>query len=90
MELDPIGQYRPAPEFAQEAISLAPAAVEEEPGYLEGMAQRLDYMKLDALIEAERLRPGLNGFFALVVVAGGAYLALYGAKYQAGTLAAIE
>lgn len=90
MELDLIGQFRPAPEFAQEAISLAPAEVEEEPGYLDEMALRLDQMKLDAIIDAERLRPTLNGLFALVLVSGVAYLALYVVQYQAGTLAAIE
>jgi hypothetical protein len=90
MEMDPIGQYRPAPEFAQEAITLAPADLPEEPGYLDELALRLDQMKIDAAIETERLRPGLNGFFAFMLITGVAYLALYVAQYQAGTLAALE
>ena len=90
MGLDPIGQYRPAPEFAEEAIAAAPVHAQEEPGYLEEMALRLDQMKLDAKVDAERLRPGLNGFFALVLITGVAYFGLFVAQYQAGTMAALE
>ncbi len=90
MGIDPIGQYRPAPEFAHEVIAAAPVDVQEEPGYLEDMALRLDQMKLDAAVDAERLRPGLNGFFALVLITGVAYLGLYVAQYQAATITAIQ
>lgn len=88
MELDPIGQYRPAPQFEQQQIAETAATPRIEPPDLDAMALRLDLMKIDAAIDAERTRPGLNGFFALVLVSGLGYVGLYLAQYQTRALAA--
>jgi hypothetical protein len=86
---DPISQYRPAPEVEQRQIALAPTVAHEGPPDLDAMALHLDQMKIEAKIDAERTRPGLNGFFALVLAAGIGYAVLYVAQYQAQTVAAM-
>lgn len=89
MDLDPIQHYRPAPQFEQEQITLAPSDAREDVHDLAAMAIQLDQMKIDAAIDAERTRPGLNGFFALVLGAGVSYAAAYLVQYQSGTLDAL-
>jgi hypothetical protein len=76
-------QHRPAPQFEQQQIGVAPASVHQEPSDLEAMAVTLDQMKVEAAIDSERTRPGLNGLFALLVVGGGAFIGEYIARYGA-------
>lgn len=90
MNLDPIAQYQRAPEFEREQVTLAPAPTRDEPPDLAAMAIQLDQMKIEAIIEAERTRPGLNGFFALILITGASYVAAYLAQYQMDTVAAVK
>lgn len=85
MNVDPIRQYRPAPQFEQEQIAVAPATMGDAPLDLDAMAVHLDQMKVEAIIDAERTRPGLNAFFALILATGVSYIAFTVARYAAGT-----
>jgi hypothetical protein len=79
-------QHRPAPQFEQQQIGVAPAQVHQEPPDLEAMAVTLDQMKVEAAIDSERTRPGLNGLFALLVVGGAAFIGQYIARYGAQSM----
>ena len=67
-------QSRPAPQFEQQQVVIAPSVAEPEPPDLDDMAQRLDQMKIEAAVDAERTRFGINGLFAFFVAAPVAYL----------------
>ena len=67
-------QSRPAPQFEQQQVVIAPSVAEPEPPDLDDMAQRLDQMKIEAIVDTERTRFGINGLFAFFVAAPVAYL----------------
>jgi hypothetical protein len=67
-------QSRPAPQFEQQQVVIAPSVAEPEPPDLDDMAQRLDQMKIEAIVDAERTRFGINGLFAFFVAAPVVYL----------------
>jgi hypothetical protein len=66
-------QNRPAPQFEQQVVT-APSAAEPEPPDLDFMAQHLDQMKIEAIVDAERTRVGINGLFAFLLVTPVIYL----------------
>ncbi len=84
-----IEQNQPSPQFEYEQIVIAPAAVVEGPPDLEAMAQELDQMKVEATIDAERTRPGLNGFFAFILSTPLIYIVGYAAEHQEKSFAAL-
>lgn len=67
-------QTRPAPQFEQQQVVIAPSIAESEPPDLDFMAQHLDQMKIEAAIDAERTRFGINGLFAFFLVTPASYL----------------
>jgi pyruvate/2-oxoglutarate dehydrogenase complex dihydrolipoamide acyltransferase (E2) component len=67
-------QSRPAPQFEQQQVVIAPSVAEPEPPDLDFMAQYLDQMKIEAIVDAERTRFGINGLFAFFAAAPVAYL----------------
>ncbi|HEY7021691.1 MAG TPA: hypothetical protein VH349_11285 [Ktedonobacterales bacterium] len=67
-------QSRPAPQFEQQQVVIAPSMAEPEPPDLDDMAQRLDQMKIEAIVDAERTRFGINGLFAFLLVTPMIYL----------------
>jgi hypothetical protein len=76
-------QYRPAPQFEQEQLGAAPAPAQPAQPDLEAMAIKLDEMKVEAMVDAERTRPSLNGLFALLLVSGATFIGEYVAQYGA-------
>src|SRR5579871_5681043 len=81
---DGFEQVRPAPQFERETPNV-PTATTEQPD-LDAMASELQRMKIDAVVDAERTRPGLNGFLALVIVAGATSIIQFVAQYGPDTL----
>jgi hypothetical protein len=67
-------QNRPAPQFEQQQVVTAPSVAEPEPPDLDFMAQHLDQMKIEAIVDAERTRLGINGLFAFLLVTPAIYL----------------
>ncbi len=84
-----IEQNQPSPQFEYEQIVAAPAAVTEAPPDLEAMAHELDQMKIEAVIDAERTRPGLNGFFAFILATPLIYIIGYAAEHQEKSFSAL-
>ncbi len=77
-----IEQNQPSPQFEYEQFVIAPASVMEAPPDLEAMAVELDQMKIEATVDAERTRPGLNGFFAFILTTPLLYIIGYAAEHQ--------
>jgi hypothetical protein len=92
VQTDPIGQARLAPDSGQEASARAAAYLPEEPDNLDNLdevALLLGQMQRDAAVEAEGSSPGLNAFFAFVLGAGLAYVAIYVVQSLMGTVIGI-
>ncbi len=75
-------QSRPAPQFEQQQVVVAPRVTEPEPPDLDDMAQRLDQMKIEAAVDSERTRFGINGLFAFLLVTPVIYLLEYLIVFQ--------
>jgi hypothetical protein len=79
-------QQRPAPQFEQQQLAELPAESAQEPPDVEAMALRLDQMKVEAAIDSERTRAGLNGMFAFALVGGAAFIIQFVMQYGAQSL----
>src|SRR5215831_2895950 len=79
-------QSRPAPQIEQQQVVIAPAVAEPEPPDLDDMARRLDQMKIEAAVDAERTRSGINGLFAFFVAAPVVYLVEHVIAFQGRSL----
>lgn len=75
----------PAPQF--ERVVTEPDPGRAELPDLDAMARKLDEMKVEASIDAERTRPALNGFLTFIVVAGLTYLAQFVMRFGTGAFA---
>jgi len=79
-------QYRPAPQFEQEQLGAVPAPAQQERPDLEAMAIKLDQLKVEAAIDAERTRPSLNGLFAFLLMGGATFIGEYVGQYGAHSI----
>jgi hypothetical protein len=79
-------QYRPAPQFEQEQLGAVPAPAQQERPDLEAMAIKLDQLKVEAAIDAERTRPSLNGLLAFFLVGGATFIGEYVGQYGAQSI----
>jgi hypothetical protein len=75
-------QNQPAPQFEQQRIVAPPAPVRADLPDLAAMAVELDRMKIEASVDAERTRPGLNGLFAFLLASFVAYVVAHFVSYQ--------
>lgn len=76
---DQFEQVRPAPQF-ERAAPETPVEPPVAPD-LDAMADELRQLKVDAAVDAERTRPSLNAFLALIVVAGATYIGQFIMQY---------